>query len=357
MYRASGYGVDRRVDGRLCYVGASSCRHVYLVPKPLCSRCLSRFSSLLLMTAALLSVAQAPVQASPTSVPQQVTQVSAAGDTRLQTLTELLTVEDPLLQWGLAVIALEVLIEAYAVELEQSLGSTRSSPQRRSRLIGWQKAVDGYIVMLQDARRRLDNGAPLELFVDPRRRVVMAIGDSVVLVEAPGGSTVAGVEHEIVDRFCDYNDCDWLGLDNSTAGDPVGGGRGEWSFEQGGSVRYRLDQSYEFEFHSLADRDAKAAVAEQAADEIARLGSALIEADLQGYPVDWAVVSGRRPSAGSGNLSIDQQGGYLDVRLRLLPRLRADDWQQMIRWIETTVGGWRPPSPLIIRHADRLLQD
>lgn len=308
------------------------------------------------LIATLLPVpATVPAQGGlPTGV-RSVPALSGLTDNRLQTLVGLLSIEDPLLQWGLASIALEVLIEGYSGELEQSFKDRRSSRRQRAKLIGWQAAVDGYITRLQSARARLDDGEGVELFVDSRQRVVIAIGDLVVLVEAPPGGTVAGVEREIVDRFCDYNDCDWLGLSNSDA--PASAARGQWSFSQGGRPRYRLGQDQEFQFADLADRDFKASAADQAADEVEGLLTALSDADRQGHRIDWRMLAGQRPIGRHQNIAINADGSYVAVRLRWLPRLAAGDWTRVVEWLAQSIGTWAVPPPLVITDADKLLSN
>lgn len=275
----------------------------------------------------------------------------------LNSLAELLTVEDEVMQWGFVGIALKVLAEAYVGELESSFQENPSTPEGRKRLIGWQRATDGFITLLNGAITRLDDGAAFSFFVDRLRRIVVSIDEQVVLVIPPPGVHKAAFAGDIIEQFCAYNDCVWLGLKTAEDDDDPGAmGRGQWAQSQNRRIRYEVDEQFWFEFDGFANRRLKASISDQAVDELDRLAEAFDQADVLGHPIDWSLIARTPPSSGAENIVLNSGGGYLSVRLPILARLRPSDWSRVVHWMQQ--GGWGRGDlerPLIIRRGEALL--
>jgi hypothetical protein len=275
----------------------------------------------------------------------------------LKTLAGLLAIEDEVMQWEFAGIGLDLLAEVYGRQLEAVLREDRSTPGARKKLISWRRGVDDYIAMLEDVRRDLDEGLPLEFFVDPLQRVVVSVGERVVILSPPPGVDEHDFEQEVVERFCAGNDCDWLGARGGNGqGSSTGAGRGTWSYSQNQRLQYRVGDRYSFEFDGFGERKRKAVTGDAAVTELEQLAAALAQADNDGYPVDWRYLAENQPVSGRTNVVINEGGDYLGVRIPLLARLRPTDWDAVVRWIRQ--GAWGRANggyALVIRDADQLL--
>ena len=275
----------------------------------------------------------------------------------LQSLAGLLAVEDEVMQWEFAGIGLDVLAEVYGRQLEAVLREQRRTPEARKKIISWRRGVDDYIAMLEDVRRDLDDGQPLEFFVDPLQRVVVSVGERVVMLSAPPGVDDQGFEREIVERFCANNDCDWLGLRGTQGGGhTVAKGRGTWSYSGDQRLQYGIGDRYSFEFDGFGERNRKAVTGDAAVAELEQLAAALAQADNDGFPVDWRYLAENQPASGRTNVVINEGGDYLGVRIPLLARLRPTDWDEVVRWLRQGAwGGGNGGYALLIRDADQLL--
>jgi len=281
-----------------------------------------------------------------------------AADVSLQTLAGLLTVEDEVMQWEFAGVGLDVLAEVYGRQLEAVQREQRSTPDARRKIISWRHGVDNYIAMLEDIRRDLDDGQPLEFYVDPLRRVVISVGERVVILSAPPGVDGQGFEQEIVERFRAANDCDWLGGMRRTrdGAQTALKGRGTWSYSEGQRMQYRIGDRYAFEFDGYEERGSKAVTGDAAVAELEQLAAALVQADNDGYPVDWRYLAENQPASGRTNVVINEGGDYLGVRTPLLARLRPTDWDEVVHWIQQGAwGGGHGGYALVIHDADQLL--
>lgn len=283
--------------------------------------------------------------------------VQPAAGSKLANLARLLTVEDELVQWGFATIVVDELALFYETQLESSYRSRGSSAARRARLARWQRATQGYVDSLYALRMRLDEGEPLTLFVDHQSQVVIGAGEQLVLVGGPGSVITAEIERRVVDEFCGYNDCQWLGLRSSASGGfpsqdyGRSAGRGIWTSRQVGPARYELGERFAFEFEGNGGRDDKALVSDQAVDELDYLADEFAQLRREGYPIEWDRIALALDSIRADQvLVLNSAGDYFDLNLPLLTRLREADWQRVVSWLSRGADG-----RLVIEQAGSLL--
>jgi len=278
-------------------------------------------------------------------MPTPLLAVAPAGS--LSTLARLLTVEDELTQWGFAGIALDELLIAYEVELEDSHRVRTRSAGRQRRLHHWQRATEGYVRMLYELRSRLDEGEAFEMFVDAQQQILIGIGDQLVLVAGPRSDLGKQIEARMVRQFCRQNDCQWLGL----GGRGLGGtephsrsfssaGRGQWSQRQRGRLRYEVDGRFVFEFDTVADRDHIAGRADQAADELQLLADEFMQVRRQMIPIEWqAIAEDLVGIRNHGNVVLNADSDYFELGLPILQRLSVAQWRRVVDWIKKGAMG------------------
>jgi len=276
---------------------------------------------------------------------------------KLANLARLLAVEDELVQWGFAIIVIDELAQFYEIQLESSYRARGSSADRRARLARWQRATQGYVDSLYALRMRLDEGEPLTLFVDHQSQVVIGAGEQLVLVGGPGSVIAADIERRVVDEFCSYNDCQWLGLRSSASrwsqsqDHGRSAGRGSWTSRQAGLARYALGEHFVFEFSDNSNRDDKALISDQAVDELDYLAEEFAQLQREGYPIEWDRIAMTLDSIRADQmLVLNSAGDYFDLNLPLLTRLREADWQRVVTWLSRGAGGL-----LVIEQAGALL--
>lgn len=300
---------------------------------------------------ALLAIA--PALAAPPPDGNRITVTTQNTPSPLAVLAGQLLSADPDQQWDFAAITLDVLLETYERELQAAAREKASTSARRAKLARWRRATRGLAAQLQASRLKLAEGAAFSLYVDPRDQILIVIDGQVVVVSGPRGMNDDEIAASILDRYCAYNDCSILGS-NPT---PVEAGRptsaGIWLLSQQMRPSYQIGADLACEFDSIENRNRKAQVCEQLANELEQLAQALQQAVNQQHLVDWKHLMRSPPNKTPPYIVLNRGGDFLELQLNLLNRFEGDDWQDMLEWLRRGIEGI--PRRLVVRRTKQFL--
>ena len=163
-----------------------------------------------LMALALATGAQA--QLWPTQDPAPPAPPAPRAPASLDTLVRLLSIEDPLTRWDLAGITLNALVDTYQESLDSAAGEHPDQAAVRRKLWRWRRATGDLVQRLTTMRDALESGAPFELMADAQGQILVVVDQQIIIVSGYDRDSDRRLQRRILDRFCQYNDCWWLGM-------------------------------------------------------------------------------------------------------------------------------------------------
>jgi hypothetical protein len=256
-------------------------------------------------------------------------------------------------RWEFANIALDVLLEVYREQLQQSAQDGARSPQRRAKLARWQRATTELIAQIEAARLRLVEGQQFDLLVDAQQQVLIVAGGTPIALSGFDDLSDRALESRVLTRFCAFNDCSMLASRSGPAAD-IASPAGHWWLRQDNHPAYRIGEHLACEFTDMSRREEKARLCAGIAAEATELAEAIDLGRRQGHGVDWPFVARQPPTRSTPSLlRLNPEGSYLEMPLPHLRRLSARDWEQLTAWLESGQGpGGRP---IVLRDLDDLL--
>lgn len=306
--------------------------------------------SILLGAAFILS----PAWAAPPPGPR-ITTPPPVKASPLSALARQLTTADQDRQWEFAAITLDVLLDVYTAELQDSAAEKASTSTRRAKLARWQRATRGLIDQIELARLKLAEGGHFSLYVDPRQQILIIVEGQTVVVSGPRASAEDRISSPVIEQFCAYNDCSILHEIPPQAEEAEGDLEGIWVLRQGNDPSYRIGGGIHCEFDTLEHGDRKAAVCQRLAGELFKLAAALQQAASQSQTIDWELLLNSPPGTTKPYIVLNSDGAHLALELDLLRKAEKDDWRDMLTWLRDEIEG-RPVQPVIIR-AGRFLEE
>ena len=179
-------------------------------PRPQCAGHLPVvLMALALATGTLTTGAQAQLWPTQDPAPTPPAQRAPAS---LDTLVRLLSIEDPLTRWDLAGIALNALVETYQESLDSAAGDHPDQTALRRKLWRWRRATGDLVQRLTTMRDALESGAPFDLMADAQGQMLVVVDQQIIIVSGYDRDSDRRLQQRILDRFCEYNDCWWLGM-------------------------------------------------------------------------------------------------------------------------------------------------
>jgi hypothetical protein len=243
-------------------------------------------------------------------------------------------------QWEFAAITLDVLLDAYTRELQTAADDSASTRERRAKLARWQRATQGLISQIQDARTRLGQGAPFSLYVDLRHQVLIIVEGQAIVVSGPRSGGEKEISAPVVQHYCALNDCSFLQTQGTAEKEAESEVAGNWALDQRMRPAYEIGDQLRCEFDTLADRNRKAQLCSQLGAELERLVEALRMAISQGHTIDWERLAISPPNtAPRSSVIVNEEGAYLQIELQLLSRAERHDWQNMLDWLRQRLNG------------------
>jgi hypothetical protein len=306
----------------------------------------------LLLAAALTPLPAWAVQ--PPSGPR-ITTPTPVQPPRLSVLARQLAMAEHDEQWEFAAITLDVLLDVYNTELQNSAAEKASTAARRKKLARWQRATRGLIDQIEIARLRLAQGGRFSLYVDPRHQILIIVEGQTVVVSGPHASADDRISAPVLAQFCAYNDCSILRTSPEQETRPELDLPGIWVLSQRSRPAYQIGSDLRCEFETLDERDRKADVCKRLSGELLQLAAALQQTASRAYAIDWAQLLKSRPGTRHPYLVLNSEGAYLGLQLDLLNKAGTDDWQDMLEWLRHKIDG--RPGRLVIIRADQFLSD
>jgi hypothetical protein len=243
-------------------------------------------------------------------------------------------------QWEFAAVTLDVLLEAYTRELQASADDRASTPARRAKLARWQHATQGLIGQLEGARSRLNEGAPFSLYVDRRHQVLIVVAGQAIVVSGPRSGTEKDISAPVVQRYCAFNDCSFLGAEVTAEKVAEPKVTGSWALDARMRPAYEIGDELRCEFDTLAERNRKAQVCEQLSVELRRLEQGLRLATSQGHAIQWERLVIAPPRGGAwASVIVNEEGAYLQIELQLLSKAERHDWENTLDWLRQRLNG------------------
>lgn len=241
------------------------------------------------------------------------------------------------LRVGFATLVLDEVIMAYELEFERLSEPGQVSRREYAKQSRWAGALARFLDELYTAREELDNGALVEILVQPPAAVQLLVGERVVPVSAPRIDDPEALQTSIAALFCDAFACGPDILDpprpaSSTSGDG-------WSFGDGFGSTYQTADGLGFMFSDVRQRARKEQACRQVRDDLLRLVEALTVRRDAGAAVDFDVLRLENASAGTApRVVLSRSGASLNL---LLPALaRVPGVLEVARgWVQARVEG------------------
>ncbi|HOP16957.1 MAG TPA: hypothetical protein PLX99_10110 [Gammaproteobacteria bacterium] len=275
---------------------------------------------------------------------------------RLAAVARQVRLSDATVQWDLANIALDVLLESYRQELQTAASEKASTAGRRAKLASWRSGTRELIARLEASHARLADGAALGIQVDARDQVLIVIDGQPIAISALRPDAEQAIDEQVLARFCGYNDCSVLTNDNPTNPRPTEAAAGAWNFAPNRPPTFEIGELIRCEFPGTDRRLEKSAACKLVAEEALQLAARLDQVREKGYRIDRALLSDITPThLANGQIVVNRDGAFIDVPTRMLSRLDRADLQRLIEWLPLTATPNK--QPLVIQRANRLLGD
>jgi len=268
-----------------------------------------------LLSVALLLLAAAiplPARAAAASAP--------ADGGALGRLAAVLQHESEPLRVGFAMLVLDEIIIAYELEFEHLSEPGQVSRREYAKQGRWARALARFLDKLYAAREELDNGAPVEILVQPPAAVQLLVGERVVPVSAPRIDDPEALQGSIASLFCDTFACgpDILGPPRPASSTPRDG----WSFRDGFGSTYQTADGLGFMFSDVRQRARKEQACRQVRDDLRRLVKVLTVRRGAGGAVDFDLLRLEDVSTGAApRVVLSRSGASLHMRLPALARV------------------------------------
>jgi len=237
-------------------------------------------------------------------------------------------------------LTLEVMVQAYEQELDES-GQGRGTDAGRARRLGrWQQATAIQLQELNQARQWLAVAQQVRVRADRQGQVMLLIDGRPVLVTWPRMRDQHVQEARLLDRFCALHTCGETHARGSTRtvheGDAV---KGAWSFSQDRGPAWESASGVRCEFPDLRERPAREARCRSVAAQLESLAQVLAQVRREGGRIQWQVIRVQdEPGGTQQRVMVNDQGDYLLLPLGVLSS-PAVDWHAAGRWLERRVAG------------------
>lgn len=256
--------------------------------------------------------------------------------------------------WDFASLTLDALLDAYRQELADAAREPASTPERRAKLARWRGATADLARQIQAARLRLLDGATFRVYADPQQQVLIIVDGRPIAVSGPRPDADRAIEERVIAQFCAYNDCSPLAAAEPVAQPATDEPPAAWILGERIPPTFEIYGVMRCEFTDIADRRRKAEACYRAAAEATELAAAIPRAQRQGYRIDWDwMVHTPSARASAGQVVVNSDGAYLAQPSRMLSRLSAGDWQDLVGWLRQRDPAGR--RIVVLGEADRLL--
>lgn len=227
-----------------------------------------------------------------------------------------------------AELALDGLIESYAVELGHGAGAH------------WRRATRDFMGRLERARAALRAGAPLEIAREGRHAVRLIVADEQVMVSVARPERQSEFEATLARALCDAEICGGgsapalVGRDAGALHVP----RGEWSLTDRAPPLYAQEDGLQCVFEDMRHLRLKQRACESLTRELRLLETALRAALRRGETIDWRALHVAAGADGGARavprVSYDGSGRYFELDVPLLAMAPAV-LRGAIPWLQT----------------------